>query len=393
MKKNLDIVIVTDTYPPEVNGVALSIVRVVRHLRSARHRVRLVRPRQQDEAANEGDLLVRGLPLPRYPGLRFGLPAWRRLLRAWREERPDVVHIVTEGPLGWSALLAARQLGVPVTSDYRTHFDAYSSHYGLGMLSAAVRAVLRAFHNRTDLTFVPTAALEMQMKRQGYRRLVRVGRGVDTRLFNPQRRSLELRTSWGVKPHDPVFLYVGRLAPEKNLELVRAAFAAIRCEQPDARLVWVGDGPARRRMDDGRPGEIFTGVLHGSELAAHYASADIFLFPSVSETFGNVLLEAMASGLAIVAFDLAAAREHMTDGVDASLLVPACDGDELRAAASFIHAARRLARQPDRRRHLGRAARETAEGLTWPVVLNRFEAHLHACAAQPKAALGVAAAH
>lgn len=101
----------------------------------------------------------------------------------------------------------------------------------------------------------------------------------------------------------------------------------------------------------------------------------------------------MASGLAIVAFDLAAAREHMTDGVDASLLVPACDGDELRAAASFIHAARRLARQPDRRRHLGRAARETAEGLTWPVVLNRFEAHLHACAAQPKAALGVAAAH
>jgi glycosyltransferase involved in cell wall biosynthesis len=393
MKKNLDIVIVTDTYPPEVNGVALSIVRVVRHLRSARHRVRLVRPRQQDEAANEGDLLVRGLPLPRYPGLRFGLPAWRRLLRAWREERPDVVHIVTEGPLGWSALLAARQLGVPVTSDYRTHFDAYSSHYGLGMLSAAVRAVLRAFHNRTDLTFVPTAALEMQMKRQGYRRLVRVGRGVDTRLFNPQRRSLELRTSWGVKPHDPVFLYVGRLAPEKNLELVRAAFDAIRCEQPDARLVWVGDGPVRRRMDDGRPGEIFTGVLHGSELAAHYASADIFLFPSVSETFGNVLLEAMASGLAIVAFDLAAAREHMTDGVDASLLVPACDGDELRAAASFIHAARRLARQPDRRRHLGRAARETAEGLTWPVVLNRFEAHLHACAAQPKAALGVAAAH
>lgn len=216
MKKNLDIVIVTDTYPPEVNGVALSIVRVVRHLRSARHRVRLVRPRQQDEAANEGDLLVRGLPLPRYPGLRFGLPAWRRLLRAWREERPDVVHIVTEGPLGWSALLAARQLGVPVTSDYRTHFDAYSSHYGLGMLSAAVRAVLRAFHNRTDLTFVPTAALEMQMKRQGYRRLVRVGRGVDTRLFNPQRRSLELRTSWGVKPHDPVFLYVGRLARKRT---------------------------------------------------------------------------------------------------------------------------------------------------------------------------------
>jgi glycosyltransferase involved in cell wall biosynthesis len=393
MKKSLDIVIVTDTYPPEVNGVALSIVRVVRHLRSARHRVRLVRPRQQDEAANEGDLLVRGLPLPRYPGLRFGLPAWRRLLRAWREERPDVVHIVTEGPLGWSALLAARQLGVPVTSDYRTHFDAYSSHDGLGMLSAPVRAVLRAFHNRTDLTFVPTAALEMQMKRQGYRRLVRVGRGVDTRLFNPQMRSLELRTGWGAKPHDPVFLYVGRLAPEKNLELVRAAFDAIRSEQPDARLVWVGDGPARRRMDDGRPGEIFTGVLHGSELAAHYASADIFLFPSVSETFGNVLLEAMASGLAIVAFDLAAAREHMTDGVDASLLVPACDGDELRAAASFIHAARRLARQPDRRRHLGRAARETAESLIWPVVLNRFEAHLHACAAQPKAALGVAAAH
>lgn len=393
MKKSLDIVIVTDTYPPEVNGVALSIVRVVRHLRSARHRVRLVRPRQQDEAANEGDLLVRGLPLPRYPGLRFGLPAWRRLLRAWREERPDVVHIVTEGPLGWSALLAARQLGVPVTSDYRTHFDAYSSHYGFGMLSATVGAVLRAFHNRTDLTFVPTAALEMQMKRQGYRRLVRVGRGVDTRLFNPQMRSLELRTGWGVKPQDPVLLYVGRLAPEKNLELVRAAFDAIRSEQPDARLVWVGDGPARRRMDDGRPGEIFTGVLHGSELAAHYASADIFLFPSVSETFGNVLLEAMASGLAIVAFDLAAAREHMTDGVDASLLVPACDGDELRAAASFIHAARRLARQPDRRRHLGRAARETAESLIWPVVLNRFEAHLHACAAQPKAALGVAAAH
>ena len=248
----------------------------------------------------------------------MGLPARSLLTHVWSRRRPDVVHIVTEGPLGWSAIRSASHLKIPLTSDFRTNFDAYSSYYGMGWLKKPIGAYLRKFHNRTLITTAPTASLRRELLDIGYRNVQVVARGVDTTLFNPARRSQELRRSWGASADEPVVGYVGRLAPEKNIPLLLAAFRQIRKQHATARLVLVGDGPLGTELarDDG---VVRAGVRSGEDLAAHYASCDFFLFPSVTETFGNVTVEAMASGLAIVAYNYAAAAEHIEHGASGLL--------------------------------------------------------------------------
>lgn len=181
-RRSLQVALVTETYPPEVNGVAATIARVVEGLRASGHQLQLVRPRQDSLQeplceARFSEVLVRGLPIPRYPQLKMGLPARRALLRLWTAQRPDVVHIVTEGPLGWSALQAATQLRLPVVSDFRTNFQAYSRHYGVGWLRAPVMAYLRRFHNRTACTMVPTESLKAELGAAGFKGLRVVARG------------------------------------------------------------------------------------------------------------------------------------------------------------------------------------------------------------------------
>jgi len=327
-RRSLRIAVVTETFPPEVNGVSMTVARVVRGLCERDHEIQLVRPRQDraDEAGRTNgydELLCSGLSIPRYPSLKMGLPAKRALLRQWSLRRPDLVHVVTEGPLGWSALQAAGQLKLPVCSDFRTNFHAYSQHYGIGWLKKPIAAYLRKFHNRTMLTMVPTEAIREELEASGFHNLRVVARGVDTRLFDPARRSDDLRRTWGAGPETPVVLHVGRLAPEKNLGALVAAFEAMRARAPQARLVLVGDGPAANWLRARCPDAVFAGMRGGDDLAAHYASGDVFLFPSLTETYGNVTLEAMASGLAIVAYDYAAAAEHLVH--ETSALLAPCD--------------------------------------------------------------------
>jgi glycosyltransferase involved in cell wall biosynthesis len=213
--------------------------------------VRIVRPRQgKADTGDEHELALPGLPLPGYAGLRFGLPAGRRLHREWRHSKPDLVHVVTEGPLGWSAVSAARRLGIPVTSGFHTNFDRYSLHYGLGWMRPAVAAYLRSLHRRTRATMVPTAALAADLAGEGLSGVRVVGRGVDAELFDPERRDPALRKRWGVADEGPVCLYVGRLAPEKNLALVERSFAAIQVWHP--RRAWCGSA-AGRRQNSWRP--------------------------------------------------------------------------------------------------------------------------------------------
>ena len=315
---SLRVAVVTETYPPEINGVAMTTGRMVDGLVAAGHRVDLIRPRQAHEggAILSGDgidgveeMLSRGIPLPRYANLQMGLPARKVLLRRWSLQRPDVVQVVTEGPLGWSALTAARKLGLPVISEFHTNFHRYSGHYGVGWLKRPIAAYLRKFHNRADLTLVPTRALCDELAAQGIPRVDVVSRGVDTRLYDPARRSEALRRSWGLGPDDLAVLYVGRIAPEKNLALLERAFEAILARRPEARLIMVGSGPALQGMRARQPRAIFTGPQTGELLAAHYASGDLFLFPSLTETYGNVVAEALASGLPVVAYRDAAAQE------------------------------------------------------------------------------------
>jgi glycosyltransferase involved in cell wall biosynthesis len=303
----------------------------------------------------------------------MGLPAKRALTGLWSRHRPDIVHIVTEGPLGWSALEVAHKLKIPVSSDFRTNFHAYSRHYGIGWLQKPIAAYLRRFHNRTLLTLVPTDAMKRDLATLGFRNLRVVARGVDTQLFNPSRRSEALRAAWGAAPDDLVVLHVGRLAPEKNLDPVLAAFEQIRLLRPRAKLVFVGDGPARAELQSRCPQAVFAGMRTGENLAIHYASGDLFLFPSLTETFGNVTVEAMASGLAIVAYDYAAAAEYLDHG-RSGLLVGYGDTQE------FVRLAAALAQCPARLREFRAAARLCAERLAWDHVVEQFEMLLVAAA-------------
>ena len=384
----LRVAVVTETYPPEVNGVALTLAQVVRGLHSRGHDVHLVRPWQEADfdpgaAATRWQAalarshpipgrqpvrehLVEGLPIPFYPHLSLGLPARRELVQVWTRSRPEVVHVATEGPLGYSAVRAAQQLGIAVTSDFRTNFHAYTQHYRIGWLRRPILAYLRGFHNRTAVTMVPTEALRVQLEALGFRNLAVVSRGVDVRRFDPSLRSFELRRSWGVNDNDPVIIHVGRLAAEKNLGLLIRAFECVRQQHPTARLLLVGDGPQRDFMQAQAPNAIFAGQRHGADLAAHCASADLFLFPSLTETFGNVTAEAMASGLAVVAYDYAAAAQLIRPGSSGVLVAR---GNE----AQFVRAAVSLAGSAAYRVALGVQARRQAHAHDWESVLVRFE--------------------
>lgn len=374
-RRLLRVAVVTETYPPEINGVAMTVARLVQGLQARGHGLQLIRPRhfRTEVAATAGalptglhELLVRGLPIPRYPQLKMGLPARRALLRHWTLHRPDVVHIATEGPLGWSALQAALQLKLPVTSDFRTNFHAYSQHYGIGWLKRPILAYLRRFHNRTACTMVPTEALRRELAAEGFRDVQVVARGVDTQAFHPGARSEALRAQWGVQPATRVVACVGRLASEKNLGLLVEAFEAMQRVRADSRLLFVGDGPLRGALQQRCPQAVFAGNRQGADLAAHYASADAFVFPSLTETYGNVTPEAMASGLPVVAFGYAAAGRLIRDSHN-GLLAPMHD------ASAFIRQAVRLAHDDALVQRLGAAARETALAQQWDAVVAQVE--------------------
>jgi glycosyltransferase involved in cell wall biosynthesis len=376
VRRALRVAVVTETYPPEINGVALTIACFAEGLRERGHEIQLVRPRQDaadraGAAAGYQEVLTRGMSIPRYPSLKLGLPAKRALQRLWTFRRPDVVHIVTEGPLGWSALRAALKLRLPVVSDFRTNFHSYSRHYGIGWLGKPIFAYLRKFHNRTLCTMVPTETLRAELAALGFRRLRVVSRGVDTALFNPARRSEALRASWGAAPTDPVFLHVGRIAPEKNFDALLLAYAAARRREPRARLVLVGDGPARRELQARCPEAVLAGTRRGEGLAAHYASGDVFLFPSLTETYGNVTAEALASGLAVVAYDYAAAAALIRHGHNGLL---ARFGD----TPTFAALAEGLAANPAGIAALRTQARQSAAAHDWARVVQQLESVLEA---------------
>lgn len=366
-----NVAVVTETFPPEINGVSKTIGKMVNALLERGYRIQLFRPRQKSEPGvitheNLKVVALPGLKIPFYRELRFGLPMVRTLKRYWREERPDVVQVVTEGPLGWAAIQAAKALKIRCVTEFHTNFDAYSKYYRLNAISHVVERYLRGFHNQTELTLVPTREMKQLLTERGYRDIKVVGRGIDTQLFNHKRRDPALRRAWGLEENDIAVIYVGRIAPEKNVALALAAFEHFRAHQPRAKFIAVGDGPARAHLEKKYPHAIFAGMQKGEALAAHYASADLFVFPSVTETFGNVVLEAMSSGLAIVAYQYAAAAQYLQDDVTAAL-VP------FNEDVSFEKRVESLARHPETIDQLKRAVRPLAQACGWSRTIDDLE--------------------
>lgn len=366
MRKHLAIDLITETYPPEINGVALTVQSLEHGLRELGHRVGIIRPRQKSEGIEDslGQLVVGSAPIPRYPTLRFGFPSGARLSHRWAQHRPDAVYIATEGPLGWSAMRTAKRLGIPVVSGLHTRFDDYITRYGCAMLAPVALGWMRHFHNQSDITLVPTKMLADELAAHGFTQLEHLSRAVDTRQFHPQWRDEELRSRLGLKQSDIALLHVGRLAAEKNLRLLIDSVRAIEAVHPDAKTVIVGDGPERAALQEQLPQAVFTGMQRGPDLSRQYAIGDVFLFPSLSETFGNVTLEAMASANAVVAFDYGAAREHIVDGINGCAVKPG-DHDD------FVQTAKQLALSP-RRLDIGKAARQSMEKLSPLSVAREF---------------------
>lgn len=383
---------ITETYPPELNGVALGVERVVQHLRARGHAVDLLRPAQRHEGherrgadpASESQWLCRGCPIPVYPDLRFGLCSVSTLAARLRQRQAELVHVATPGPLGWAAVQAARRLGLALSSDFRTNFHQYSRHYGLGLLAPVVEAGLRYLHNRTQRTFVPSRSTYRQLAERGFKNLQLLGRGVDAWRFSPAWRSEALRRQWGAE-RGIVLLHVGRLAPEKNVELALRAHALLRRMRLDCQMLVVGDGPLRARLQRQYPEVRFLGVLRGDDLSRCYASADAFLFPSLSDTFGNVTLEAMASGLPVLAFDTAAAGDLIVPRVN-GFLAPA--GDE----TAFLDGVLRFAAPAASLAPLRQQARLTALKHHLPEVLGAFESSLQQLCDERRALSAPAAA-
>lgn len=369
----MKISIVTETYPPEVNGVAMTLHRISGELSRQGHIVAIVRPRQSSEAQNatyEDTLIVKGLPLPGYNGLRFGLPCRAKLRKHWEAQRPDIIYAATEGPLGQSAIRAAEDLKIPIVSGFHTNFHEYMKHYKMPILERMVQGFLRKTHNRTSRTFAPSNDVIAKLKTMGIRDTRILGRGVDTALFNPLKRDPALRQRWGIRDdHGIVAVFVSRLAAEKNIPLAAKAFEAVQARLPEAACVFVGDGPERAKLEKAHPEFIFSGMQQGEDLARHYASGDIFIFPSVTETFGNVVTEAMASGLVTVAYDYAAPRRLIKEARNGFL---ADFNDE----SDFLAAGNRALDAMENWPTIRSAARATAETLGWGGIVRDFAEEL-----------------
>lgn len=355
---------VTDTFAPDVNGVAMTLGRLSEGLRKRGHRVHVIRT----GAGKRGETIAKSIPLPGYKEVRVGLPGPFKLRKRWLKKRPDAIYVATESPLGKSAVKAARALGIPVASGFHTNFHEYMERYSLRGLQPVAMAYLKKFHDKTDCTLAPCPELVKRLRNEGFHNVHLLGRGVDTGLFHPAKRSQALRAEWGATPGSRVALVVGRVAAEKNLDLAVSSFEAMRKSMPDLQCVMVGDGPLRQKISAKHPWIHFAGMQLGEDLATHYASSDILLFPSETETFGNVVLEGMASGLTTVSYDYAAAArfvKHEENGLKA------VKGD----AEGFIREAlAALTFSPND--GLRSAARELAETQGWEAVVAEFESRL-----------------
>jgi glycosyltransferase involved in cell wall biosynthesis len=369
------IAIVTENFLPKLDGVTRTLARLLEHLQASGHQALLLGPDcGMDTYAGAAVVGTAGLPLPFYPELKFNF--FRPLfLRRLNEFQPDIVHIVDPVVLGATGLAVARLLNKPIVSSYHTNLAAYCGHLGMPFLTKPTWSYTRFLHNQCALTFCPSPSTAAALQSHGFERLRIWPRGIDTSLFRPACRSQELRASWLAGRSDPerktVLLYVGRVSWEKNLRLLIQAYRAMDHER--CHLVIVGDGPAHAEVEQELADVpvTFTGYLSGEALAVAYASADLFAFPSYTETFGQVVLEAMASALPVVGL-LAEGVCDLVVHEQTGLLLDTQSLSEEEQAIAYRDQLTRLIEDEPLRLHMGQAALLEAERHSWYEAMERL---------------------
>jgi glycosyltransferase involved in cell wall biosynthesis len=361
------IAILTETFLPKIDGITNTLCYLLDYLAQQDHECLLLAPEGgPDWYAKTRVIGLRALPFLMYPELKLAPPG-TNVSAHLAEFHPDLVHVVNPVSLGVAGLLQARRLGLPVVASYQTDIPGFAARWGFGVLSEPLWSYLRWIHNQANLTLCPSRITQLELAARGFERLAIWSRGVDKQRFHPQRRSEEWRQRLsGGDTQAPLLLFVGRLAREKRIDWLRMVLDKL----PGTHLAIVGDGPVRPELEHlfaGAP-VTFTGYLGGLDLAHAYASADAFVFPSANETFGNVVLEAMASGLPVIAARSGGPLDFVQHGETGLLFEP----EDQRALVSAV---RRVLSDHALAHQLGAAARAHAESRSWAA---QFEGLLHA---------------
>lgn len=368
------IALFTETFLPKIDGIVTRLKHTVEHLQRQGDEVLVICPdgglREYKGATIHG---VSGIPLPLYPELKLAIPR-PTLRRVIEKFQPDIIHTVNPAVLGVGGIYYAKTMGIPLVASYHTHLPQYLQHYGLGALEGVLWELLKLAHNQASLNLCTSTAMVKQLDSRGIERLDLWQRGVDTEMFQPHLNSQQMRyrLSQGY-PDAPLLLYVGRVSPEKEIEQIKPVLKAI----PEARLAIVGDGPHREALEAHFTGTKahFVGYLQGLELAAAFASADAFLFPSRTETLGLVLLEAMAAGCPVVAAASGGITDIVTNGVNGYLFEPANPQGLLVATQRLL-----AAEATGEREQLRQNARQEAERWGWSAATQQLRGFYEAVA-------------
>ena len=362
------IALLTETFLPKVDGIVTRLIHTVEHLQRNGDQVLVISPEGGITEYKGAKVYgVTGFPLPLYPELKLAVPR-PAIGEALDDFKPDLIHVVNPAMLGFAGIFHSKVHNIPLVASYHTHLPQYLQHYGFGMLEGFLWELLKLTHNQAALNLCTSTAMVEELKTHGIERVDLWQRGVDIEVFHPDRASEEMRNRLSENnPESPLLLYVGRLSPEKEIERIKPILEAI----PNSRLALVGDGPHRQALESyfADTNTNFVGYLMGTDLAAAFASADAFVFPSRTETLGLVLLEAMAAGCPVVAARSGGIPDIVTDGVNGFLFAPTED-DEGAIAATI-----RLLEQKQEREVLRQNARLEAERWGWGAATSQLQNH------------------
>ncbi len=371
--RKLRVALFSGNYNYVMDGPVRALNTLVAYLEREGHEVLVFAPTNDTPAFKHCGTLI-SVPSFAFPGkrseYRMGLGLHGKCKRALDSFRPDIVHIAAPDYTGFGALNYARKFGVPAVASFHTRFDTYPRYYNMSWLEKYLTRYMRYFYTRCEHVYAPSHSMVDELERDGIGNDIRLWtRGVDGDLFNPNRRDMAWRAANGFHTDDVVAAFVGRLVLEKGIDIFVDAFQRARASAPNLKALIVGDGPEREAFARLLPDGVFAGYLQGEDLARAYASADIFFNPSITETFGNVTLEAMASGLPSIGAAAAGSRSLIEDGVTGYLAEPHAPG--------FADKLAQLAGDTALRQRFGRAAREKSARFSWDAVLAELVGHYY----------------
>jgi glycosyltransferase involved in cell wall biosynthesis len=359
------IAIFTDTYFPQINGVSKYLEEMHKYMDNNDIEYQLFVPQKPIGMVIKNITSFYGLPFLLYPELRISWPSYTRIKRALDKFKPDIIYLATPLSIGIAGLKYARKNRISLVATYHTHFPQYLCYYHLDNLQGAVWKYLRWFHSFSQINFCPSMETIDQLQHHGIGNLILCNNGIDCDNFSPDARNETVREYYAPQG-EVLLLYVGRIAPEKDLDILMQAAELLNDAKVDYKLLVVGDGPSRKSLQEqDLKNIIFTGHKSGLELQEIYASSDIFVFPSRTETFGNVILEAMASRLPVVAAYAGGVKESLIDGYNGLACAP---GDETGMAHNII----RLLVDANLRKELANNARSYALARTWDKIFTGF---------------------